>query len=1191
MSELQNLTNKETSGWGRLHRLIKKSFKKTPKNIFGMFFVFSLILIFSFVFANQASAATIYVSNSSSNGYAIGNNSNTYTQAQNKSTPKLTVAGGISVAQSGDTIVINNGTYVESSYLNPGVSNLTINPESDYGVTVQVSGTPSYIFVPTTAGLTIGKIILDGQNIANEIIHPGAVFSGLTINGTRMLNFKQFAIDDVGRMTNLTMTGGWFIQTTTSTNSADGINLSLGNSTNSITNGTINITTSASGVAGILVGTTVANNNTNISNLSINIVQTNSSNTSSGIIVLGSTSAIISNNNLTISGGSSNDGISVPSSTTIQNTSTNIHDNTVLAISGTSPGGHGIIVGNDSTTPGAGIVGPLVYKNTVTGFNHGMGFFCGVSNGIMSQNIVNKGTNSGGGTIGFILKQGNNNLIASNIVTGGPMTGGSLRSKADTNGSFINNTVIVDTTSAEPIYVTTDPNNSKNTTGEYYSNNIIFVASGITSSVEDVDASNTSSFSNNDYYGTFSTYPFHYQNTSYTSFSLWKANIEPSATNYDPIFSNISGGDYTLNYLSPIIGAGVVTSVTTDYVGNPIYGTPDIGAYEYQPPHNLTISTPDTIDIGAGARIYADGKFRDLGTTNSTQAHLKITPQSGSFTTYDAVTTRPAWLDVTNITNWTNAHKTWTESNAQSSGMVTNHTVGDLEANKYYNITVTGALDTNISGINGTTCSIINSTAVCQANGSGILSFQYNGGYSTHTFDLQENTDTPSTPTSSVTPGLYNSTQTVILSATGSTSIRYATDIMPADCSSGTSYTGAISVSSTQTIYARACNSVGNYSTASFTYTIDTNAPTATVAYSTTAPTNGSVIATITPSKSVTVTNNGGLLTYTFTTNGTFTFQFIDGAGNTGSATATVNNIKTTPPETPTASPSSGSFNSTQSVTLSATGSDYIKYATDAVPSDCSSGTSFGTPISVATSETIYVRACDNAGNSSTASFVYVILKESHTSSGSSSGGSVVAVIKPQVIQQATTPTVNPTLSISFTPIVLSRIIKLSNTRMWGNDVLALQTLLNTKGYDVGTPDGNFGPKTQTAVVAFQKANGITPDGAVGPNTLKYMNESQASSLTTTPVATSTNTTTTTTIPPIIIRTLRLNMAGQDVKQLQIYLNTHGYIVSQTGFGSLNHETIYFQPKTETAVKAFQTANGLTPDGVVGTKTMEVMNK
>nr|WP_261306515.1 DUF6359 domain-containing protein [Paenibacillus andongensis] len=71
----------------------------------------------------------------------------------------------------------------------------------------------------------------------------------------------------------------------------------------------------------------------------------------------------------------------------------------------------------------------------------------------------------------------------------------------------------------------------------------------------------------------------------------------------------------------------------------------------------------------------------------------------------------------------------------------------------------------------------------------------------------------------------------------------------------------------------------------------DVIAPTATVAYSTTALTNQDVTATITPSEPVTITNNSGSTSYTFADNGSFTFEFIDAAGNKGTITATVANI------------------------------------------------------------------------------------------------------------------------------------------------------------------------------------------------------------------------------------------------------------------------------------------------------------
>ena len=52
-----------------------------------------------------------------------------------------------------------------------------------------------------------------------------------------------------------------------------------------------------------------------------------------------------------------------------------------------------------------------------------------------------------------------------------------------------------------------------------------------------------------------------------------------------------------------------------------------------------------------------------------------------------------------------------------------------------------------------------------------------------------------------------------------------------------------------------------------------------------------------------------------------------------------------------------------------------------------------------------------------------------------------------------------------------------------GTAVTNLQRRLAALHYDVGAADGIFGPSTYHAVVAFQKVNGLTRDGIVGPQT------------------------------------------------------------------------------------------------------------
>ncbi len=76
---------------------------------------------------------------------------------------------------------------------------------------------------------------------------------------------------------------------------------------------------------------------------------------------------------------------------------------------------------------------------------------------------------------------------------------------------------------------------------------------------------------------------------------------------------------------------------------------------------------------------------------------------------------------------------------------------------------------------------------------------------------------------------------------------------------------------------------------------IDHEEPTATVTYSTTDITDQPVVATVEPNEEgVTVTSEGGE-THTFDSNGEFTFELVDAAGNSGTAVASVYWIKQTP--------------------------------------------------------------------------------------------------------------------------------------------------------------------------------------------------------------------------------------------------------------------------------------------------------
>ena len=133
-----------------------------------------------------------------------------------------------------------------------------------------------------------------------------------------------------------------------------------------------------------------------------------------------------------------------------------------------------------------------------------------------------------------------------------------------------------------------------------------------------------------------------------------------------------------------------------------------------------------------------------------------------------------------------------------------------------------------------------------------------------------------------------------------------------------------------------------------------------------------------------------------------------------------------------------------------------------------------------------------------------------------------------------------------------------------GDAVKTLQDKLNTLGYNSGNVDGIFGAKTYAAVTAFQKANGLGVDGIVGKLTWgKLYGVSPAM-----PVETTT----------VVGRpTVSYGSRGDAVRKLQELLNALGY-----DCGSVDG---IFGSKTKAAVLAFQKANGLGEDGIVGPLT------
>src|ERR1022692_4685667 len=76
------------------------------------------------------------------------------------------------------------------------------------------------------------------------------------------------------------------------------------------------------------------------------------------------------------------------------------------------------------------------------------------------------------------------------------------------------------------------------------------------------------------------------------------------------------------------------------------------------------------------------------------------------------------------------------------------------------------------------------------------------------------------------------------------------------------------------------------------------------------------------------------------------------------------------------------------------------------------------------------------------------------------------------------------------------------------------------------------------------------------------------------------------TSPPLTItKNHQLHDQSADIVLLQKFLNTHGFVVTKTGPGSLGHETNLFSNATFEALKLFQAAQGLPATGFLGPLT------
>lgn len=115
--------------------------------------------------------------------------------------------------------------------------------------------------------------------------------------------------------------------------------------------------------------------------------------------------------------------------------------------------------------------------------------------------------------------------------------------------------------------------------------------------------------------------------------------------------------------------------------------------------------------------------------------------------------------------------------------------------------------------------------------------------------------------------------------------------------------------------------------------------------------------------------------------------------------------------------------------------------------------------------------------------------------------------------------------------------------------VRCVQYLLKAKGQSLAV-DGSYGPKTKSAVQAFQSSQGLTADGTVGPQTWRKL-----------------------------VVTIQRGSTGDAVRALQalglVYIPEEPPLAVDGQFGS----------QTEERVRGLQSLYGLVEDGIVGPQT------
>ncbi len=152
-------------------------------------------------------------------------------------------------------------------------------------------------------------------------------------------------------------------------------------------------------------------------------------------------------------------------------------------------------------------------------------------------------------------------------------------------------------------------------------------------------------------------------------------------------------------------------------------------------------------------------------------------------------------------------------------------------------------------------------------------------------------------------------------------------------------------------------------------------------------------------------------------------------------------------------------------------------------------------------------------------------------------------------------------------------------------DISAMQRVLSENATGVSGvrlkntgATGYFGPVTKAALIKYQTAQGLVAHGLVDDATFAKLFGGVSVTPSISPVS------------DTFSRDLEIGMSGSDVRALQVFLNTSGFVITNSGIGSPGSESDFFGSLTRAALIKYQSAHNIAPAaGYFGPKTRSLV--